>query len=157
MVARVALSAAALALSVLVLALGACSDALPTTPTPATRPPVGQGGLAGGDGSGGGGDAETAALAGTWEALLFFSLPDDVITTRTTWRFDADGGCSRTVTTLSAAEGVPLTSVRECTFAIGPAEIVVSYAGGEDASFTLSLLALPDTILLDGIAYQRVG
>jgi hypothetical protein len=153
-VARLALSTAALVLSAFVLALTGCSDALPTTPTPATRP-IGQTGLSGG---GGGADPGTStSLVGEWEVLLAFSLPDDIITTRTNWRFDDDGGCSRTVTTLSAAEGIPLTNVRECTFTIGPAELVVSYAGGEVARFDLSLLALPDTILLDGLAYQRVA
>lgn len=154
MVARLALNAAALVLAALALAAVACTDAVPTDPTPITRLPVGQRGQSGG---GAGDTPAPEGLVGEWEAVLIFEVPGDIVTTRTRWRFDADGACRRTVTTLSAVEGIPLVNVRDCTFDIQPAEIVVAFDGGEIARFDLSLLGLPDTIVLDGLAYQRVG
>ena len=155
-VARVALSATALFLAALALAAAGCSDAVPTDPTPVTRPPVGQTGQAGGGGTGGD-VAVPDALVGEWEALLVFSVPGDIVTTRTRWRFDADGTCRRTATTTSAVEGLPRVNARDCDFDVQPGEIVITFVGGEVARFDLSLLELPDTIVLDGLAYQRVG
>ena len=154
MVARLALNVAAVLFAALALAAAACTDALPTDPTPMTRLPAGQTGQSGGDAAD---PAAAGSLAGEWEALLVFEVPGDIVTTRTRWRFGGDGTCRRTVTSLSAVEGVPLISARDCTFAIAAAAIVVSYDDGEIARFDLSLLELPDTIVLDGLAYQRVG
>lgn len=97
------------------------------------------------------------ALIGEWQAVTLIGADSDVVSTTTLWRFNGDGSCRKTVTTVSAAEGIPRVSAADCTFTAGPASVTVSFAGQAPATFTVLLTGVtPDQMVLDGLAYQRV-
>ena len=122
-----------------------------------TAPRTGLPGSGNGSGSGGGGGGESA-LVGEWQAVVVIEVPGDLQTTTTTWRFDAEGGCRRTMVTESLVEGFPRTTVNDCTWATNGGEVTISFAGGGSLTFDFSFAALdPDRLVLDGFEYQRLA
>lgn len=142
-----------LALLALTLAIGACEAGSPTTPD---YLPVPGGGNPGTGGGGGGGAAQ---LVGTWEATTIITLPaNDFITTETTWIFKANTECLQTIRTEQFSEGVTYTTVRACTYTVGQSIIQVLYESAMAAAdYTFEFpLNDPDTLILQGITYERI-
>ncbi len=137
------------------MVLAACSSPETTAPSQQAPPldfPAGS--------SGGGQVNETSALVGTWQRFDVFSPDsgDDLVTQTTQWQFDAAGGCQRVITTTSAVEGIPRTTIRDCTFTLGVQEITLSWSDGAVQTFTLTFAAFdPDRLVLDGFEYQRLS
>lgn len=143
-----------LALLFLTLALGACEAGSPTTPDYLPAPGGGNPGTGGGGGGGG-----AAQLVGTWEATTIITLPaNDFITTETTWIFKANTECLQTTRTEQFSEGVIYTTVRGCTYSVGQAVIHVLYEAAMAATdYTFEFpLNDPDTLILQGITYERI-
>lgn len=110
----------------------------------------------GGTSSGGGG---SALLVGQWRNTLILQLVGDIQTATTTWSFDAAGGCSKTVVTLSAVEGFPRTRVRPCSYTVRGADVAVRFAGDTgDTSFPFSFEGFsPNRLILGGFTFDRIG
>lgn len=142
-----------LALLALTLALGACEAGSPTTPDYLPAPGDGN------PGTGGAGGGGAAQLVGTWEATTIIDLPaNDFITTETTWIFKANTECLQTIRTEQFSEGVTYTTVRACTYTVGQAVIQVLYEAAMAATpYTFEFpLNDPDTLILQGITYERI-
>lgn len=130
--------------------LAACTGA-PRDPTRFLQPRDGTGQIATGNGLG--------ALVGTWQTVIVIALDVDLQRWTTTWRFDADGACHFTREVLSIAEGVPRTVERRCAWTVTGATILATFAdNGERHPLPWSFAAFgTTTLILEGIAYQRVG
>jgi hypothetical protein len=142
-----------LVLLALTLALGACEAGSPTTPDYLPAPGGGN------PGTGGGGGGGVAQLVGSWEATTIIDLPaNDFITTETTWIFKANTECLQTIRTQQFSDGIIYTTVRGCTFTVGQGVIHVLYAGALGATdYTFEFpLNDPDTLILQGITYERI-
>jgi hypothetical protein len=137
----------ALALSLLLTALGACGG---DGPTGTARP---------GDDTGlGGGDGLAARVVGTWRNVVIVELPGDLQTWTTVWRFDAVGTCLRTVEIESLAEGFPRVTERACTYLPGDFEITITFEGSGPLVFDYSFAAFSaDRLILDGFEYERLA
>jgi hypothetical protein len=110
-----------------------------------------------GFGTGTSGSSE-AALVGEWETVVVIEVPGDLQTWTTTWRFDADGTCRRTIVTESLAEGFPRATVRTCTWTTAAGEITIAFTGGGALTFHYSFAGFsPDRLVLDGYEYHRLA
>ena len=135
------------------IAAGCTSQArIPTDPGIVSGPGTSSGGTS----SGGGG---SALLAGRWQNTLLLQLVGDIQTITTTWSFDAAGGCSKTVVTLSAVEGLPRASVRPCGYAVRGDDVAVRFAGDTgETSFPYSFEGFsPNRLSLGGFTFDRIG
>lgn len=118
--------------------------------------PSGGGGF--GQGTSGGERGADAALVGSWERFDIAQFDIDIVTTTTRWQFAEDGSCRRLISTMSANEGFPRTTERDCTWLIGPREITIEFVDGGGGTFELSFPGFAsDRMLLDGLEYGRVG
>lgn len=136
----------ALALSLLLTLLPACSDG---GPTGIDRP----GGSRGTSGQ----ETATARLAGVWQTSALVEVPGDIQAWTTTWRFEPDGECFQTVETASLAEGVSRVSERTCTFVARDVDLTVTFASGGTLVLEYSFADFsPNRLILDGFEYQRV-
>jgi len=107
---------------------------------------------------GGGTSTNSETLVGEWQRFDAVEFEQDLVTTTVHWRFDPDGFCRRTITTFSAVEGFPRTTVRDCQYEIGPLEITITFSTGDTGTFPLSFPGFdPDRMLLDGFEYRRVA
>ena len=140
---------------ILAAALGAlgCDQPEPTAPEIIATPDFPSGSTGGGSG-----EADDATLQGEWERFDVFETEFDIVTTRTHWRFSADGTCRRTITTFSVAEGFPRTTSRDCTWSTGVLEVTITFFGAAPATFDLAFAGFdPDRLILDGFEYRRIG
>ena len=136
-----------LALPLLLMLLAGCGDGGPTGP----ERPEGNGGLSGGAGA-------TERLTGTWRTVVVVSVPGDIQTWTTIWRFEPDGACLQTVETESLAEGFPRITERPCTFVARDFDVSISFIGGGTLVFEYSFADFsPDRLILDGFEYQRLA
>jgi hypothetical protein len=136
-----------LALSLFLSLLAACGDGGPT----GTDRPEDNSATSGGPGP-------AARLAGTWRNVVVISVPGDLQTWTTTWRFESDGRCLQTVETESLAEGFPRVTERACTFAARDFDVTIAFTGGGTLVFAYSFADFsPDRLILDGFEYERVG
>ena len=142
-----------LVLLTLTLALGACEAGAPTAPDYLPAPGDGNPGTGG---TGGGG---AARLVGTWEATTIITLPaNDFVTTETTWIFKANTECLQTIRTEQFSDGIIYTTVRGCTYTLGQGVVHVLYEAAMAATDYLVEFPLndPDTLILQGITYERI-
>ena len=142
-----------LAMLALTLALGACEAGDATTPDYVPAPGGGN------PGTGGTGSNGAARTVGTWEATTIINLPaNDFITTETTWIFKANTECLQTIRTEQFSEGITYTTVVGCTYTVGQGVIHVLYDGAMAATDYLVEFPLndPDTLILQGITYERI-
>ena len=142
-----------IALLALTLALGACEAGSPTTPDYLPAPGGGN------PGTGGTGGSAAGQIVGTWEATTIIGLPaNDFITTESTWIFKANTECLLTIRTEQFSEGVIYTTVRGCTYTVGQGVIHVLYEAAMTATdYTFEFpLNDPDTMILQGITYERI-
>jgi hypothetical protein len=129
----------------------------------ASREPTGLGGGAGGGGAGGGGSSggggTDAALVGSWRNVTLFQTSGDFQTVTTTWTFAADGDCSRTVSTLSALEGIPLTETRACRFSLGNFQLLIIFEGATAAvPLDFRFAGVSATrLILAGLEFQKIS
>ena len=112
-----------------------------------------------GGGGNGGGSTGVSPVIGTWQVVLVITVPGDIQTWTTTWRFDAAGTCHLTRTSFSLLEGFPRTTERDCRFLLSGGNVVVTYS---DSNATQSLPYSfagfsPDRLVLEGIEYRRIG
>jgi hypothetical protein len=106
----------------------------------------------------GGGGSGANALVGDWQVVTLIPIGADFQTSTVTWHFAADGPCRQTTTTLLVSEGIPRTTVRDCTWAPDLNAITVSFAGSIPATFSVSFAAFSaDRLVLDGLEYTRVA
>lgn len=138
--------------AVMLLAV-ACSSPEATTPT-VQLPPLGfPSGTSGPTAV----NAATA-ITGSWQRVDVIS-PDssaDVITQTTQWTFDGSGGCTRTITTLDAAEGFPRGTTTDCSYTLGSQTITITWADASVNTYSLTFANFdPDRLVLDGLEYQR--
>lgn len=128
------------------------------------RDPVGlvpfdtTGGLTGG-GGGGGGTGGAAVLVGTWSATFIIRLMNDVQSQVTTWRFQSNGTCNRTVAVTSVLEGRTLTTSVPCTWFTNSTDISLTFGGNVGSvTFRWGLQDFsPDRLVLDGVTYVRLS
>lgn len=136
-----------LALSLILALALACGDGGPT----GTDRPGGNDGTSGSP-------SPAQQLAGTWRTTVVVEVPGDLQTWTTTWRFEADGTCVRTVETESLAEGFPRITQRACTFVPGDFEITIRFEGGGPLVLDYSFAAFStDRLILDGFEYERLA
>jgi hypothetical protein len=133
------------------------------------RDPVGlvafdtSGGLTGGGGGNGGGSGGGAGrnsiLVGTWSATFIIRLMNDVQTQVTTWSFQSNGTCNRTVAVTSILEGRTLTTSVPCTWFTNSTDISIMYGGNVGSvTFQWGLENFSrDRLVLDGVTYVRIG
>ena len=124
---------------VLCLILAACSSDQ-RDPVGLADPPNNPG-IGGGGGGGGDDGAIVLDFVGTWENILIIPVDDDIQTSRTRWRFEADGDCLQSIETESALEGVIHFESNVCTWRADTfAELlnVTFTATSGTASFTYS-------------------
>lgn len=109
--------------------------------------------------AGGGRGGLASGVVGTWQNVLVLDVPPDFTRTTTTWRFSAGGNCQRTTETFSVIEGVPRTTVRDCTYSVDAAGLLVTYAGGTAPVRVAAQFAgfAPDRLVLDGFEFLRIG
>lgn len=109
--------------------------------------------------AGGGRGLLASGVVGTWQNVLVFDVPPDFTRTTTTWRFTAGGGCQRVTETFSLIEGVPRSTVRDCTYTVEAAGLLVTYAGATQPVRLAAQFSgfAPDRLLLDGFEFLRVG
>ncbi len=107
-----------------VLLLAAACGGDTKSPTGLGGGPVGPPGIGGG---GGGGETGSDLLIGQWRNSLLILVGADVQRIETTWKFDPDARCSRTVETFSVLEDRIRFSVRDCSYQAGVREIAVLY------------------------------
>jgi len=128
------------------------------------RDPVGlvpfdtSGGFVGGGGGGGGGGG-ASALVGSWSATFIIRLMNDVQSQVTTWSFQSNGTCNRTVAVTSVLEGRTLTTTLPCTWFTNSNDISIMF-GGNVGSVTFRWgfeNFSPDRLVLDGVTYVRIG
>ncbi|MEP7324707.1 MAG: hypothetical protein ABI836_02060 [Gemmatimonadota bacterium] len=127
------------------------------------RDPVGQvpfdttGELTGG-GGGGGGTGGAAVVVGSWSATFITRLMNDVQSQVTTWHFQVNGSCNRTVAVTSVLEGRTLTTSLPCTWSTNSTDISIAFGGNVGTvTFRWSLENFsPDRLLLDGVTYVRI-
>jgi hypothetical protein len=97
-------------------------------------------------------------LVGTWRTVVVVTLPGDVQTWTTTWRFEPDGGCSETVETESLAGGFPRVTERSCRFVARDFDVTIDFTGGGTLVLQYSFAGFsPDRLVLDGFEYQRLA
>ena len=95
---------------------------------------------------------------GDWKLVTIIPIGGDFQTSTIIWRFGGDGTCRQTITTLLVSEGIPRTTVRECTWAPDLNAIMVTFTGSLPATFTVSFAAFSaDRLVLDGLEYARVA
>ena len=137
----------------LALSAAGCSGRDPTGALAPSSPTPGVLG-----GAGGGGNA-SGAIVGSWQLVTVLRLPADVQTTTVTWRFDANGICSRAIQTLSLVEGVPRVTVRACREELSGSDLLITFEGDSAANrFSVAFAGFsPDRLLLDGFEYHRIG
>jgi hypothetical protein len=139
-------------LPAVILLLAACDGAL--------RDPVGVGSGSNNGGTiGGGGGGGSSVLLGAWQANLIFELSNDIQRHTITWSFNPDGGCRRTVEIFSVLEDRSLTTTVNCTFRSSGSDVAITYEGNTSAvNFSWSLENFSrDHLILDGVAYDRIG
>jgi hypothetical protein len=120
--------------------------------------PAGGGG-GGSTGGGGGGNPVPPALVGRWQNTLILQLIGDIQTVVTTWQFNADQTCIKTVETNSAMAGFGVIDSLPCRFVVGnfvlnvtfEGQTVVRTFGFDFPGFSTSQLLLGD------IEYERIG
>ena len=126
-------------------------------------PACGNGGLTGidrPDGSGGvaGGDGPTERLVGTWRTVVVVTVPGDIQTWTTVWRFEPDGSCRQTMETESLAEGFPRVTERSCAFVAHDFDVSITFTGGGTLVLEYSFADFsPDRLILDGFEYERLA
>lgn len=104
-----------------------------------------------------GGGTGTDALVGAWQVMTIIPIGADFQTSTVVWRFRADGTCRQDVTTLLATEGIPRTTVRDCTWSSGLNAVTVTFPGSLPATFSVAFAAFSaDRLVLDGLEYARV-
>lgn len=115
--------------------------------------------IGGGGGGNGGGGSTATALTGTWLATFIFRTETDVQRHDVTWSFRPDGSCSRTVAVTSVLEGLTHTTTTACTWVSANGSVAITYAHAPSpVTFRWSVPTLSrDTLVLDGVEYQRVG
>ncbi|HEV8357492.1 MAG TPA: hypothetical protein VGQ17_12075 [Gemmatimonadales bacterium] len=112
-----------------------------------------------GGGNGGGSAGGNPSVTGTWQVVLVITVPGDIQTWTTTWRFDAAGSCQLTKTSFSLLEGFPRTTERDCRFVLSGGSVVVTYSDtGTTQSLPYSFAGFsPDRLVLEGLEYRRIG
>lgn len=97
-------------------------------------------------------------LVGEWRNTLIIQLSNDVQRIVTTWLFEADLDCRRTVATFSVLEDREITTMRDCTYQPSGTSIDVLYADAtEPVTFSYSLAGFSvDRLVLDGFEFTRV-
>jgi hypothetical protein len=109
-----------------------------------------------GNGTGTGTGAD--ALVGSWQVTTVIPIGGDIQTSTVVWRFGADATCRQETTTLLVSEGIPRTTVRDCTWAGALNAITVTFPGSLPATFSVAFAAFSaDRLVLDGLEYMRVG
>jgi hypothetical protein len=135
-----------LALSLCLMLPTACGDGGPT----GTDRPGENGGI-------GGGAGPTERLVGTWRTVVVITVPGDLQTWTSTWRFEPDGDCRETVETESLVEGFPRGTERACTFVVRDFDVTIDFADGGTLVLEYSFADFsPDRLILDGFEYQRL-
>ena len=124
-----------------------------------TGPASGGGGVenpdppARGTGTGTGSDA----LVGDWQVMTVIPIGGDFQTSTVVWHFGADGTCRQNTTTLLVSEGIPRTTLRDCTWVSGLNAVTVTFPGSLPATFPVAFAAFSaDRLVLDGLEYARV-
>lgn len=96
------------------------------------------------------------ALVGDWQVMTVIPIGGDFQTSTVVWHFGADGACRQSTTTLLVSEGIPRTTVRECTWVSGLNAVTVTFPGSLPATFSVSFAAFSaDRLVLDGLEYAR--
>jgi len=100
-----------------------------------------------------------SALVGTWEAVIVIQAGDDVQEWRTRWTFNSNRTCHFTRTTISLAEGIPLTVDRECTYRDqnGTAEVTFTETGATQTLPYSSPDSSRERLIIEGVEYERVS
>lgn len=104
------------------------------------------------------GEGPREQLLGTWRAVVVVTLPGDLQTWTTTWRFDPAGSCRQTVETESLAEGFPRVTERSCSFVARDFDVAIAFTGGGRLVLRYSFADFSsDRLVLDGFEYQRLA
>ena len=138
------------------LTLTACGGEPRDAPTGLDGGPIGPPGVGGGGGTvptGGNDD-----VAGEWLNILFIRLNADYQRVETTWIFNRDGRCSRTVETYSALEDRLFRSARGCNYQVVNFEIAVLYDDAEETvDFDFQFVSFSrDRLQIDGFVFRRI-
>lgn len=117
----------------------------------------------GGGGGGGGDDGGTLepAFVGVWENILLVPVGDDIHTSTTRWRFEADGQCLQSIETESALEGVVHLESNVCTWRADMFQELLNVtflATGGTTSYTFSFPTPGlQTLILSDLTFVRIS
>lgn len=141
---------AAAAGSLVIAACGGGQKGAPTGPGGDTATPPGQGGGGGGGGSG--------PLVGRWLNTLILQVGGDYQRIETTWVFDNDHSCSRTVETFSVLEDRLRFSRRTCTYQANTPQLAVLYSDAQDnVYFDFHFPEFSrDAVVIDQFRFRRI-
>lgn len=138
--------------SVCILTAVACGGAEKTSLTGLGGGPVGP------PGTGGGGTGGFDPLVGLWRNILIVQVAGDFQRTETTWAFDIDLTCSRTVETFSVQQDRLFFNRRDCTYLVNPPRLAVWYAEAEEQVFFDFRFpeSTRDVVVIDQFRFDRI-